>query len=300
MVTRNDELLGRGQSIAVLAGLLGDETRNPVLRGAAADSLGRFATPVSREALLGVLDDPLVARRAAYALARVGTEDDLADLRSTPSMAPTVRSGILFARRMISYRLGLMTDLIEDPEVIARLVTSRAREFDVRRVTDTRVLTQVMSGRESVVPLEPRSTLRIDCSGGTVVALAKQFCRAPELTQLREWNTVVGAVLASDPTNESLAVAMYLLAHPTPDGAVSLFGTHPDGQVLLFGDIEPDEHEAAFEVRSVAATDLVPMRFVGRFDLTTGRFGFSQAYATPSADGIAPIPENLERRSQSG
>ena len=103
------ELLRRRRGrTPLLAEVVVDRKRPAEMRAIAAVALGRQAAPAAKDALIAaVREDPLVLRRAAEALGKMGDEQALAVLETLePPRGPAKRS-VDFAKTLLAYRLGL-------------------------------------------------------------------------------------------------------------------------------------------------------------------------------------------------
>ncbi len=223
-------------------------------------------------------------RQAASSLGRVGIASDR-DLLTVPSRAGTqTRQVFTFAQALISYRLGLGTDLLSPPKRLNRIVTSKSREMTVDPVRSPSMGAAIESTSVAPSRLTAAGALRVTCDGvETVVALARDLRRPGAAERVQHSNAVVGCVLRPSRGTIDLAAHLFLLSQPAGDGSVELFAVRRTGLVSMYGTGFFDHGEFLFDLRSAADQRGPRMLLVGRYIVDPGSLGFSQAYvAGPS------------------
>ena len=283
------ELLERNASASVLARLVNDPSKSLAVRARAAETLGKAEGPRSRAALASALESghPRLVRQAAYSLGRVGIAADR-DVLSPPATEGAQTSRVMgFARSLISYRLGLGTDLLEPPRRLSRIVTSKARSIDAAPVTSARVRAAIDSTTAGPVPLTSHGALHVTCDGiETIVALARDLRHEGGSSMLAR-NRVVGTVLRPVRGGAGLVAHLYVMSHPSSTDGVEVFAVRRTGVVALHGSGVVDQDAFAFELRTAEGLRAPTMLFVGRYEADTGSFGFSQAFVSGP---IATLP----------
>lgn len=281
MTEAANELLGRESSSAAYARIVDDVASSVALRVRAAEALGRVGGYVGRAALARALESnhARLVRQAAGSLGRVGIATDreiLAAVKPTGAQAKRVLS---FARSMISYRLGLGTDLLDPPRRMSKIATGKARSMEVTPIVSPRLRAVIEATTASPVPLTGGGALRVNCDGvETIVALSRDMRRAGAAERSLEINQVVGTVLRPVQSTVELTAHLYVLTHPCDDETVEVFAVRRTGVVALYGLGTFDSDAFKFELRSVEGLRSPTMLFVGRLGVEAPTLGFSQAF----------------------
>lgn len=280
-------------SLAVLARRDAPGVRNlarELLRGHADDRvramsavvLGRDGGPESHEALLGAVNDshPLVLRRVAQALAKVGGEEALAALRRVqpPTDSPEGRD-VRASRMLLSYRLGIPEVLVGATETTTfssrrpdeigfggrsrvprgEVLAAAQRELPALSVVGRGVRTFTCSGRPGALALDSE--------------LAARGFAGPRL---------LGALLRERVCSESrYSLDVYLLSDDrdgTGGTRPRLWLVRPSGRVVHAGDAEVADGRATFRVAESVAPYGNPIKVTGSCDLASGKLTIDEAY----------------------
>lgn len=283
------EALAREASTAAYARIVDDSSCSVAVRVRAAEALGRVGGHAGRSALARALesDHSRLVRQAAGSLGRVGIATDREVLAAIEPAGGQAKRILGFARTMISYRLGLGTDLLDTPRRMSKIVTSKARSMEVTRVSSDRARAVIEATTVSPVPLTGAGALQVNCDGmETIVALGRDLRRPGATRRALEVNQVVGAVLRPIPSTAELAAHLYVLTHPCNDDTVEIFAVRRTGVIALHGLGVVDGDAFSFELRTVDGLRSPTMLFVGRCEGGTPTLGFSQAFVS----GPPPTP----------
>ena len=220
--------------------MLLDERLPPDVRAVAAVEAGKQAAPGSERALVAALRSgpPLVVRRAAESLGRIGGPEALPALRALRSSEeePAVARAVSFARSLISYRFGLGSDLLKTPGAGEILTLDDPEPIQIQATPVGADAVERIAPRYRLevpgVALSPRGALQLRCD-------PNEFLLVPHegIAALGERNAVVGVVLKRAQSLEYFALHLYLLSHPREEGTLSLFGVRPDGTLTHFGEM---------------------------------------------------------------
>ena len=269
---------------SVLTEVVRDEKQDTDVRAMAALHLGRLAIPAHREALLEVVSGSLdpVRRRAAEALGRIGNEESLAHLRRLRPRDPVVKRSVNFARSLISYRLGLGTDLLEAPPARRLASSQRVRSVDTAIPPATGILLEeaLAASREELpaMRLSSAGARQLACGANQfVLAFNREFHERKTLSALRRRNAVLMVVLWKPSTLDFFETYMYVLAHPEREGRLRLLGLRSMGLITLTGEIDLRERSAAFRIQSTRTPHQVPLELEGNYDHETQSIEFTTA-----------------------
>lgn len=281
MTEATDELLGRESSSTAYARIVDDESSSLALRVRAAEALGRVGGYVGRAALARALESShaRLVRQAAGSLGRVGIATDRDVLDAVKPSGAQAQHIFGFARSMISYRLGLGTDLLSTPRRMSKIATGKSRSMEVTPITSPRLRSVIEATTASPVPLTGVGALRVNCDGvETIVALSRNMRRPGASERSLEVNQVAGTVLRPVRSTVELTAHLYVLTHPCDEETVEIFAVRRTGVVALWGYGTFDSDAFHFELRSVEGLRSPTMLFVGRLGVEAPTLGFSQAF----------------------
>jgi hypothetical protein len=271
----------------VFARVVVDEQRPTDLRTAAAVELGKEATPAGQEALVRALASPDrgVTRRAAESLGRIGDEQALEALKGVRSRAEPLRRSVAFAKSLIAYRLGLRAHRLEPPARGDLLRVERRRSVPLEVWQETPELLKRISPtlrRElPAIPIATDGALAFSCGGNRFVVVLHRDVRRAGVGELARRSSLPGVVLKRSPSLERYSVYEYLLAHPSRDGGLHLFGVRTTGVVGHYGTVRLDAGGPSFELRAVRTPHSPPLLVEGTYDTRQGRLDLEVALIYP-------------------
>jgi hypothetical protein len=299
------ELARRGSPRAsgVLSAVLVDDALPADVRAVAAVEAGKQVAPAIEPALVAALRSrsPLVVRRAAESLGRIGGRQALQALRATRAYEeePAVARAVSFARTLISYRLGLGSDLFEPPDAAEFLAVDDTDPVEVKAEP-------VPAG--AVEGIAPRYRLEVP---GIAVSLpgalhvrcgTNEFLLMPQqaLADLARSNAVAGVVMKSAQSLGYFALHLYLLSHRKDEGTLALFGVRPDGTLTHVGEMHLGDREHTFRVSALNTPYGAPIDIEGRIELATHRIVLTRALVNrrrSRSQRRAQVPTRTEIRS---
>ena len=271
----------------LLAEVVADRARPAEMRATAAVALGRQTAPQAKDALVPALrdPDPLVLRRAAEALGKVGDEQALAELeRLEPPRGPARRS-VDFAKTLISYRLGLDKHRLKRPPAREELPVDRrrAQRLEAKPLPRGALERVLADAAEELpgIPVTEQGAQRFSCGGHEfVVLLAKDLEQHRDLAPLARRSAVVGAVLERSPVENRYFLSHYLISDPGARGAAArLYGARPSGVVTHVGELQTQE--AAFALRALDTRFSPPLALEGAYDPAKKQLRFTQMLVQP-------------------
>jgi hypothetical protein len=283
------ELLRRRPRRApLLAEVVADRARPAEMRAIAAVALGRQATPAAKDALIAAVrdQDPLVLRRVAEALGKVGDEQALAVLEMLEPPRGPVKRSVDFAKTLLAYRLGLDKHRLRRPPAKNELEVQRRRAQRLEAVRPRRqALERIMADAAQELPgiaVTEQSALRFACGGHEfVILLTKQLERQDGVDALARRPAVVGAVLERSPVEDHYFLSEYLLSDPGGRGSSGhLYGVRPNGAVAHVGEVKP-EAGATFELRALNTRYSPPVAIEGNYDPAKKQLRFTQMLVHP-------------------
>lgn len=269
---------------AVLAEVATNEKQNADVRAMAALHLGRVNTADSREALLEVLSGSPdgVRRRAAEALGRIGDADSLTRLRRLRPKDPVVRRSVDNARSLISYRLGLGSDLLEPPP--KRRLTAKQRRRPIKSTLPPatgKLVEEAIADAKHELPafqLSAEGARHMICGANEFVFLLnRDVLQHKSLDGFNERNAVVMVVMWKASTLDYFEPYMYVLVHPQRAGHVKILGLRTMGEVTVGGEAKFDGQSASFEVHAGESPFQVPMDLAGNYDHEKKSIDFTTA-----------------------
>lgn len=272
----------------LLAEVVADRKRPAEMRAIAAVALGRQAAPAAKDALIAAVrdKDPLVLRRVAEALGKVGDEQTLAVLETLePPRGPAKRS-VDFAKTLLAYRLGLDEHRLTRPPAKNELDVQRRRAQRLEASTPKRqALERIMADAAQELPgiaVTEQGALRFACGGHEfVVLLTKQLVRQDDVDALGRRPAVVGAVLERSPVEDRYFLSEYLFSDPGGRGSSGrLYGVRPNGAMAHVGEMKP-EAGATFELRALDTRYSPPIAIEGAYDPAKKQLRFTQMLVHP-------------------
>ena len=229
-------LVGRGirRVTPTLRRIARSSTSIAPMRATAAIALGKDADPANQAALIAALKAPddRVVRRAAEALGRIGDAKALVALgKSAVPVAPAAARAHDFARSLISYRLGLGSDLLRTrlPLQPRGRKDETAEGAPINAATLKRV-TATLPEEAPGIALAPKGGVHFKCGRSEVLVLP-----AAKPGDVSRTNAVVAVALRRSGSLDRFALHLYLMAHPAGDGTAALFGVRPDGSMTHAG-----------------------------------------------------------------
>jgi len=269
---------------AVLAEIVLNDKQSTQVRAMAALHLGRVNTANSREALLSVVSGSpdSVRRRAAEALGRIGDEDSLAKLRTLRPRDPVIKRSVDNARALISYRLGLGSDLLEPPP--RRRLTAKQRTRPIKTSIPPatgKLVKEALADAEyelPAIPLAAKGARHLICGANQfVLLLTDELSKRKTLTWLTQRNAVLMVVVWKPSTLDAFEPYLYVLAHPEREGRLRLLGLRSMGEVTVAGEIKLSERSAQFSVHAGESPYQVPMDLEGSYDHVKKAIDFTTA-----------------------
>jgi hypothetical protein len=257
----------------LLAEVVVDRKQPRETRAVAAVALGRQPTPTAKDALITALRDrdPLVQRRAAESLGKIGDEQALKALERLELPRGPARRSVEFAGTLISYRLGLDKHRLRRPPAKDELQVQRRRAQRVAPAppdpqTLERILTDASRELPSI-PLAEQSALRFACGGHEfAIVLTEELEEQHDLAGLGRRNAVVGVVFERSPVEDSYFTLEYLLSNPAPRGpSVYLYGVRPNGVIAHVGELDTGAG-ATFSLRALNTRYSPPLALDGAYD----------------------------------
>lgn len=281
----------RPERTPLLAEVVRDRKRPPETRATAAVALGRQTAPAARAALVAALrdQDPLVLRRAAESLGKIGDREALAALERVDAPRGPTRRSVDFAKTLISYRLGLDEHRLKRPPAREELQVERRRAQRLQARKPARgALERAMAGAAEElpgVPLTEEGALRFACGDHEfVVLLARDLTQRRDVAPLRTRSAVVGAVLERSPVEDRYFLSEYVLTDPWGRGSsIRLFGVRPNGAVAHVGEVDA-EAEATFTLRALDTRYSPPVSLEGSFDPERNELRFTELLVHPDMD----------------
>jgi len=252
------------------------------VRAMSAVALGRDPRAESREVLLAALNDPnpVVLRRVAQSLAKIGDEQALRRLGQVQPAADTPEGrDVLASRMLLSYRLGI-PEVLVGPPTMTTFSSRRPQEIAfggrarVPRATILAAAQRELPG----VTLSASSVRTFTCSGqpGALVIdseLADRGVGGPRM---------LGALLRERVCSEKrYSLDAYLLSddRELSDGKrPRLWLVRPSGRVVHAGHAKMTDGRATFEITESVAPYGNPVKVTGTYHLQSGRLAIEQAY----------------------
>lgn len=271
----------------LLARVVVDDAAPADLRSVAAVALGRQAE-VGQEAALGAAlaaREPLVVRRAAEALGRIGGREALAALKRTSlPEEPAATRALGFAKSLIAYRLGLDEERLTAPPPAplrgegAPLAIAPATEPLKAEVAER------LPRELPAVAVRVAAALRVACERQELVVLP---AAAP--APLLRSSAVAAVAMKRAHSLGRFATHLYVLSHPVGDDRLALFGVRPDGTITHTGEAWPGENGLQFRLEALATPYADPMRIAGHID-ADGGIAITEARAATAPRSPLPAP----------
>ncbi len=275
--------------------LLARLTRDPEApaesRSAAASALGRHKSAVAEAALTAALvaQEPLVVRRVAEALGRIGGPDALDALRRVAvPRDPAASRALGFAKSLIAYRLGLTEELLSAPSPAP--LRGEGVPLDVAPASAALKAKVAERLPRELPALDVRiaAAVRVACERQEAVVLPASTPAA-----LLRSSGVAAVVMKRAYSLGHFATHLYLLTHPGDDGRLALFGVRPDGTITHRGEARPRDQGLDFRLEALAMPYADPMRIAGRVD-AEGLVSIAEARAATAPRAPLPVPRKNE------
>ncbi len=293
------ELLRRQypRRIGLLGEVVADRQAPPELRSTAALALGEEAGAEGEAALIVALktEEPLVVRRAAESLGRIGDRKALAalaEVRAQPGGA-TARS-LAFARTLISYRLGLGTDRLQTPPADALLSVPRERgvalKFEPVKPEAARADAAALKETLPAIAIAERGSVRFSCRTEHLwIVVSEDAAGKKGLGRIAGRDAVTAVVLKQSTCPGGWYVYEYILSHPRDEKALEMFGVRPSGEMVHFGEVALKGGEAAVTLRALNTPYVPAIEF-------TARYGGAEAAFVMTEALVAVAPAEKQRR----
>lgn len=284
------------------AGLLGevvaDRQAPPELRSTAALALGQEASAEGKAALIAALktEEPLVVRRAAESLGRIGDREALAalaEVRAEPGGA-TARS-LAFARSLISYRLGLGTDRLKPPPAADALLSvprERGVALKFEQVAPEAVRAAAPALKEALpaIAIAERGSVRFSCRTEHLwIVVSEDAAGEKGLGRIAGREAVTAVVLKESSCPGGWYVYEYILSHPRDEKALEMFGVRPSGEMIHFGEVALKGGEASVTLRALNTPYVPAIEFAARYGGAEAAFVMTEAV-------VAVAPAEKQRR----
>jgi hypothetical protein len=258
--------------MSLLSEVVRDKGRHADVRAMAALNLGRDAKPANQEALLDAISGSpgLVRRRAIESLGKIGDAKALEQLRRLRPRDPVMKRSLNFARSIISYRLGLGTDLLEPPPALSLTSGQRVPSVDtaIPPVT-TELLEETLAASREELPglrLSSAGARQLACGANRfVLAFNREIHRRKTLSALAQRNAVLMVVLWKPSTLDDFETYMYILSHPERENRLRLLGLRSMGVITLSGEIDLRELSADFRITTTETPHQVPLELEGTY-----------------------------------
>jgi hypothetical protein len=292
------ELLRRRASgrTPLLAELVKDGGAPAELRTTAALALGKEPSAAAEEALIAALQgrEPLVARRAAESLGRIGDRRALDALgRISVDLRGAAGRGVAFARTLISYRLGIGSHRLAAPPASELLQVDAAHgvvlKFEPVAPEAFRSASASLQEALPAIPVSEQGSVRVKCRSEHLwIVVAKEVATAG-LRRLSERDGVAAVVLKESACPEGWYVYEYILGHAAGPQRLALFGVRPSGETVHFGEAGLEAEDAAVRLQALNTPYVPPISFEA--NVAAGGRGLVMTRAT-----VAAVPAEKRRR----
>ena len=276
----------------LLARVLRDGTAPADLRSVAAVTLGR-QPGAEHEAALGAAlaaPEPLVVRRAAEALGRIGGREALTALKRAPVPAePAAARALDFARSFIAYRLGLDEELLSAPAPAPMRGEGAPLAVEPASAQLKAEVAERLPRELPTVNVQLAAAVRVACERQEVVMLPAS---AP--APLSRSSAVAAVVMKRAHSLGRFVTHLYVLGHPAGAGRIALFGVRPDGTITHTGEARPGDGGLRFTLEALATPYADPMRVEGSVD-ADGAVTIIRARAAAAPRSPLPTPRKNER-----
>ena len=282
---------------AVMESVLADPTASADMKVTAVTALGRDHRVRNREALVAALGskEPVVVRRAADALGRIGDESALARLNKLRPRQEPVRRSVSLARALISGRLGLASTTLEAPGE-DRVVKpgSKGRidiEFGRMPLPAAKKAIASVADQLGAIRLRPEGALEARCGGEELAfAVNRDLDQRKTLNALTKRCALIGVVLQRSEGLEAHVVREYVITEPAGAAELNLFGFTVTGAMAHAGTVVVDGKQAALTVRSLDTPRTRPVHVEATYDHETKRWTVGRAEVSDFR-GAAPKME---------
>ena len=234
-----------GKATKIMMGILGDTRYSADLRASAAVELGKSPGVSQRRALAAAVGsrEPVVVRRAADALGRIGGEDALEALARLRPHRAEVRRSVAFARALISCRLGLNRYRLKPPaeDTLLKVRPNDAVKLRPRPVPAAELddIAENLNRMLPAIPVSAEGALRFSCGENRfLIVFPLQLHRWRTLAPLTRRNAVVAVVLKRSQVLGGYYIYEYVLTDPVRDGGLKVYGVRPSGVMTHYGEAD--------------------------------------------------------------
>lgn len=275
----------------LLARLVRDEMAPPETRAVAALELGKLRQEGGEAALQAALgaSEPIVVRRAAEALGRIGEAPVLEALRRVPTPHDAAAARALsFAKSLIAYRHGLSEELLSAP--LAAPLRGKGPQLVVEPAPAS-LKAKIEARLPSELPTLPvrvERAVRVACERQEAVVLP-----ANEPATLKQRSAIAAVVMKRAHSLGHLATHLYLLSHPVARDRIALFAMRPDGTMTHLGKAWPDDGGLLFELDALDTPSSDPVRIGGRVS-PDGAIMITEAVGATAPRSPLPAPKKTE------
>jgi len=290
------ELLGRASTRVrpVLGMVIADSAAPVELKTIAAHALGQEATPENEATLLTALasDQLALVIAAAKSLGRIGgpkAHEALLAVRAKEGLA--VARSVVFARTLLSYRLGLGRERLKPPVPSLILEVNRRSAVPLRFETiEPRVLREslpVLKRELPAIPIAETGSVRFSCRAERLwLVLTAQIVGSRAETVLGQRERMAAVVLKESSCPEGWYVYEYFLTHPRGTNTAAIFGLRPSGGLCHYGEISLDGAHAHVQLRAVNTPGVLAIEIAAEFQSLDGALVIREALAaTASQEG---------------
>ncbi len=257
----------------LLARLARDQAAPPESRATASVALGKHPSPEAEAALEAALtaSEPLVVRRAAEALGRIGGPEALAALKRVPVPGDRAAARSLrFARSLVAYRLGLNEELLSASPPAQMRGESVALAVAPASAPAKAEVTERLPRELPGIAVRAEAAVRIECERNEMLVLP-----ASAAAPMQRASAVAAVVMKRAHSLGHFATNLYILSHPTGGERVDLTGVRPDGTITHKGEAWPEDGALRFRLEALATPLADPVIIEG----------------TMSAEGVVAITE---------
>lgn len=282
-IVRTSDLSDKEQLFAVV---LENEHESPIIRSAAAISLGRIMTPEAEAVLIRNtrLSDRRVLADVVKALGRIGGSAALVVLETvvqetTGSAAEQAR----FAAALISHRLGAMGNDLPVPTSEDFLLLPSDHFLPIQispaneREAELSLRTLKMEPLNIVFAKD--STYQIRCGQSTrMIMLNQDFTGLGAVKKLMEKKAFLGIVATKFEESQMYATSFFLLTSPIKElNRINILIYRSTGALAFGGTAQITENSATFTIHTVSRPGANPVQIEGTF--TDGRLTIITALA---------------------
>jgi hypothetical protein len=243
-----------GESVPVLAKILGDADESPATRISAAWGLGRSGDPRAEKALIRALDDAggNLQREVVKALGRVGSAKGLEALDAVHANGDAALQRLVsLSRTLVSYRVkGGKPDAGKIREQLGLdWVETRPKKLTKGKVEGH---VEALRGDTLGLELSRDLGLELDCgeNGKNTVLFSDQVEPGRLIDSLFKTSRVSALVTLQNP-REKRSTLRYVVMTNVTEGGADIVVTRTTGELVLAGEATPDGDGWRFDVRDV-------------------------------------------------